>query len=106
MKLLAAMLAVLVTGPWLPTAAADDRVLASGPALINACAACHGPDGQSQGAIPAIDNLSTEAFIAALKAFRTGARQGTAMNRIAKGIDDAEIDAMAAYIAGRRGLSR
>jgi sulfide dehydrogenase cytochrome subunit len=103
MKLLSAMLTVLVTGPWLPTAAAADPVLARGLALINACAACHGSDGRSQGAIPAIDNLSPEDFIAALKAFRTDARQGTVMNRIAKGIDDAEISAMAAYIAGRWG---
>lgn len=106
MKLLSAMLAVLVTGPWLPTAAAADPVMVGGSALINACAACHGPDGRSQGTIPAIDNLSGEDFIAALKAFRTDARQGTVMNRLAKGVDDAEIDAMAAYIVGRRGLNR
>ena len=85
------------------SAAAADSVIARGPALVNACAACHGSDGRSQGAIPSIDNLSAEDFIAALKAFRADARKGTVMNRIAKGVDDAEISAMAAYFAGRRG---
>jgi cytochrome subunit of sulfide dehydrogenase len=100
------MLVWLSAGLILPSAEAADSDARRGPALINACAACHGPDGRSQGAIPAIDNLSTEDFIAALKAFRADTRQGTVMNRIAKGVDDAEVSAMAAYIAGRRGLNR
>jgi cytochrome subunit of sulfide dehydrogenase len=102
MKRLCGMLAVLVAGLWLPHAVAADPSLSRGAALTNACAACHGPDGRSQGAIPSIDNLPTEDFIAALKAFRGETRQGTVMNRIAKGVDDGEISAMAAYFAGRR----
>ena len=46
--------------------------------------------------------LSTDDFIAALQAFRTDSRHGTVMNRIGKGVDDAEIAAMAAYLAARR----
>jgi cytochrome c553 len=75
---------------------------ARGSALANACAACHGPDGRSQGAIPSIDGLTAEDFMAALKAFRADTRQGTVMNRIAKGFDDAEISATAAYFTSRR----
>jgi cytochrome subunit of sulfide dehydrogenase len=93
----------LATGLWSSSVAAADPGMARGQALVNACAACHGPDGRSQGAIPSIDNLSAEDFIAALKAFRTDTRQGTVMNRIGKGIDDEEIAAMAAYFTGRRG---
>ena len=94
---------VLVTGIWSSSVAAADSGMARGQALANACAACHGPDGRSQGAIPSIDNLSAEDFISALKAFRAETRKGTIMNRIGKGIDDAEITAMAVYFAGRRG---
>jgi cytochrome c553 len=94
---------LLITGLLPLSAAAADPDAARGRALTHACAACHGPDGRSQGAIPSIDHLPAEDFIAALKAFRTDARQGTVMNRIAKGVDDAEINAMAVYIAGRRG---
>lgn len=95
---------VLIAGLLPSTIAVADAAMASGPALANACAACHGPDGRSQGAIPSIDNLSAEDFIVALQAFRADTRKGTVMNRIGKGVDDAEIAAMAAYFAGRRGV--
>ena len=41
---------------------------ARGVSLAHACAACHGPDGQSQGAIPSLDALSAADAIAALQA--------------------------------------
>ena len=96
---------VLVASLWSSSVAGTDSGMARGQALVNACAACHGPDGRSQGAIPSIDNLSAEDFIAALQAFRADTRKGTVMNRIGKGVDDAEIAAMAAYFAGRRGVA-
>ena len=95
---------VLIAGLLPSTIAVADAAMASGPALANACAPCHGPEGRSQGAIPSIDNLSAEDFIVALQAFRADTRKGTVMNRIGKGVDDAEIAAMAAYFAGRRGV--
>jgi sulfide dehydrogenase cytochrome subunit len=103
MHLFAVMLVGLVTGLILSSAVAADPSTLRGPDLANACAACHGPEGRSQGAIPSIDSLPAEDFIAALKAFRADVRKGTVMNRIAKGVDDAEINAMAAYFAGRQG---
>jgi sulfide dehydrogenase cytochrome subunit len=106
MHLFAVMLVWLITGLLPSSAGAADAAMLRGQVLAHACAACHGPDGRSQGAIPAIDHLSAEDFIGALKAFRADARQGTVMNRIAKGVDDAEISAMAAYFASRRGLNR
>jgi cytochrome c553 len=93
---------VLVTGLWSSSIAGTEVGLVRGQALVNACAACHGPDGRSQGAIPSIDQLATDDFIAALQAFRADSRHGTVMNRIGKGVDDAEIAAMAAYLAARR----
>jgi cytochrome subunit of sulfide dehydrogenase len=103
MKFLAAMLVLLVAGLLSPNIADTEPDMSRGPALANACAACHGPDGRSQGAIPSIDNLPAEDFIAAMKGFRADVRKGTVMNRIAKGVDDAEISAMAAYFTGRQG---
>jgi sulfide dehydrogenase cytochrome subunit len=103
MQFLAAMMVLLVAGLLSPTIAGTEPVGSRGPALANACAACHGPDGRSQGAIPSIDNLPAEDFIAAMKGFRADVRKGTVMNLIAKGVDDAEISAMAAYFAGRQG---
>ena len=103
MRRLYVLLIWLIAGLLPPSAAPADPVASRGPALANACGACHGPDGRSQGAIPSIDNLPAEDFTAALKAFRADARKGTVMNRIAKGLDDAEISAVVAYFTARQG---
>ena len=94
--LLPCMLALCVPG----TGVADG-LAARGVSLAHACAACHGPDGQSQGAIPSINSLSKENFVAAMRAFQTGERQGTVMNRIAKGLDETDIAAVAAYLVAK-----
>jgi sulfide dehydrogenase cytochrome subunit len=76
--------------------------LSHGAALVHACAACHGPDGRSQGAIPAFNTLSKDGIVATLRAFRSGERQGTVMNRIARGLEDTDIEAIAAYVTTAR----
>jgi sulfide dehydrogenase cytochrome subunit len=80
-------------------AAAETPIASRGAALMDACVTCHGPGGRSQGAIPSFDTMPIKDFVAALRAFQTGARQGTVMNRIARGLDEAEIEAVAAYFA-------
>lgn len=90
--LLAGMLA-------LPALVSADAIPVRGMAWAQACAACHGPDGQSQGAIPALDTLSPEDFRAAMQAFRTEGRQGTVMNQIARGLSEADIEAVTTYFA-------
>src|SRR5215510_16452792 len=65
-------------------ATAAEPSTSRGAALMNACAACHGPDGQSKGAIPSIAIMSKENLVETLRAFQAGTRQGTVMNRIAK----------------------
>jgi sulfide dehydrogenase cytochrome subunit len=102
MNLLSATLVLLITGFVLVNSASAATAASRGAALANACAACHGPDGRSQGAIPSIDTLPAEDFVAALKGFRAEVRKGTVMNLIAKGLDDAEIGATAAYFDSRR----
>lgn len=73
-----------------------------GAALVHACAACHGPEGESQGAIPSFHTLSKEHLVETLRAFRSGSRQGTVMNRIAQGLEDTDIEAIAAYVTTAR----
>jgi len=86
----------------LPGTGVADVLAARGVSLAHACAACHGPDGQSQGAIPSLDALPAADAITALQAFRAATRKGTVMLRIAKGLDDADITAVATYFATRR----
>jgi sulfide dehydrogenase cytochrome subunit len=84
---------------WLPGTVAAETVPLRGVALAHACVTCHGPDGRSQGAIPSLTTLSSEDIVTALQAFRAETRQSTVMHRIAKGLDDADIIAVATYFA-------
>jgi cytochrome c553 len=75
---------------------------ADGRLLAMSCMNCHGPGGKSLGDIPTIAGKSEDFLKTALIDFRDGKRTGTAstvMTRLAKGYSDAEIDALAKYIA-------
>jgi cytochrome c553 len=68
--------------------------------LADACTSCHGLDGRSAGAIPAIGGLDRQTIATALLDFRDHKRSdATIMGRIARGYSDAEIDALADYFS-------
>ena len=62
-----------------------------GAMLSNSCAACHGTDGKSPGAIPSIYGKSSDFISQALTDFREGKRPATVMGRHATGYTDEEI---------------
>ena len=72
-------------------------------ALALPCANCHGPDGRSAGAIPAIAGLSAEEIVASMVAFQNDELGATIMNRIAKGYSPAELEELARYLATQAG---
>jgi len=93
-------LALLLTVVWwAPETRAADTVISRGAAVAQTCVTCHGPDGHSQGAMPSLTTLSAADMIAALRAFRAETRQSTVMHRIARGLNEADITAVAAYFA-------
>jgi cytochrome c553 len=65
------------------------------------CAACHGTDGHAApgAAVPGLAGYDRDAFVAAMAAFKSGARPATIMHQIAKGYSDAQIAQLAAYFA-------
>ena len=67
-------------------------------ALADACAPCHGTDGLSPGAIPALAGKSEAYIVQRMLEFKAGSRESTVMNRIAKGYDDDEIAAIARHL--------
>jgi cytochrome c553 len=71
-------------------------------ALANACAACHGTDGRSQGAIPTIAGMPASEFVTKMNAFGSSPEEATIMDRIARGLSLAEIDGLASYFARLR----
>jgi cytochrome c553 len=92
----AAALIAAVSAPGAYAQQADGRLLAL------SCLNCHGPGGKSPGEIPSIAGKTEDFLKSALVDFRDGKRTGTSatvMGRLAKGYSDAEIDAVAKYIA-------
>ena len=77
----------------------------AGQRLFAACAACHGAQGKGNGdaAFPVIGGQDVKYLRNQLLAWRSGERRnspGGAMNDAAKGLTDAEIDALAHYVSG------
>ncbi len=70
-----------------------------GVMLSNSCAACHGTDGKSPGAIPTIYGKSSEYISQALLDFREGKRPASVMGRHASGYSDEEIQLIAEYFS-------
>lgn len=69
--------------------------------LASSCFNCHGPAGVGQEPMPAIAGIPAEQLVAMLNAFKANEVPGaTIMGRLARGYDDAEIAAIAAYLAG------
>ena len=72
----------------------------NGALLASNCVVCHGQGGDSQGHTPSIDGLNKFQMVNALMEFKSGARKGTIMPRIAPGYTDAQLEAIASEITG------
>jgi cytochrome c553 len=73
-----------------------------GAAIASNCYICHGYRGISPSPIPALAGLPKEDIQLKLQEFKSGQRQATIMDRIAKGYTDEQIAAVAAYLAAQR----
>jgi sulfide dehydrogenase cytochrome subunit len=71
---------------------------ASGEALANTCAGCHGTAGVSAGpASPTLAGINAEYFTDIMKRYQDDSAYSTIMGRIAKGYTEEEIALMADY---------
>lgn len=70
--------------------------VAQSPAGAPACLGCHGANDTE---LPSLKKLSALEIETAMEAFRTGAREATLMNRIAKGFTVDETRAIAQWLA-------
>ncbi|MBV4507553.1 cytochrome c4 [Pseudomonas sp. BW13M1] len=66
-----------------------------------ACLGCHGPDGKGIAAagFPRLAGLPAGYLSKQLHDFRNGSRKQAVMEPLAKALDDAEIEAVSAYLA-------
>jgi len=69
------------------------------PPGASSCSGCHAPGVAPGGAVPAINGRLPAETAKAMRDFKSGARPATVMGRNAKGFSDAEIDAIAQWLA-------
>ncbi|MEZ0472638.1 c-type cytochrome [Luteimonas salinilitoris] len=68
------------------------------PPGASSCSGCHAPTGAGDG-IPGLEGLDADRIVADMRAFRTGAREATVMDRIARGFTEDETRAIAEWLA-------
>jgi sulfide dehydrogenase cytochrome subunit len=72
------------------------------PAGAASCSGCHATSAHVTTPVPRLIGRERADFVKAMQDFRSGARAGTVMDRIAKGFTDDEIQAIAAWYATQR----
>ena len=72
------------------------------PAGAAACSGCHPASTRVTSPVPRLAGRDAAAIVKAIQDFRSGARAGTVMDRIAKGFTDEEIQAIAAWYATQK----
>jgi len=83
-----------------PTVLAEDNLRDF--VLGSPCFNCHGDGSPKGNGIPAISSYDAAGLAAALKAFRSGERHSTVMQRLALGYSDDDIEALSAWLAGQQ----
>ncbi|QLE84546.1 c-type cytochrome [Shewanella sp. Scap07] len=77
------------------------------PQLLNMCKACHGEQGLSQFAtIPNLQGQSAQYLIEQLKQFKSAQRQDPTMTKVAKLLNEQQINAIAHYFANTEDESK
>jgi cytochrome c553 len=100
---IAAHFARLPAGPAEDRRARDAALFARGEALIGPrhCGVCHLADFRGRNQVPRLTGQREDFLAATLKAYRDGTRSGpdTQMNGAVAGLSDADLDAIAHYLA-------
>ncbi len=76
------------------------ETLGEGAALASVCSGCHG-DEESSPAIPGLQGLSAETLAAGFRRYKSESDGSSAMHRLARGYSDAQIQAIADYLAAQ-----
>lgn len=79
---------------------------AAGKEKSQACAACHGPDGNSPSPqFPILAGQYADYLVHALTAYQTGKRKNPIMQPMAAPLSEQDKEDLAAYYASQKGLT-
>lgn len=84
----------------MPALAADKA--AAPPYFVANCFNCHGTEGRTHSAIPAIAGRDHAYLEETLKSYKAGSKPATIMHQLAKGYSDEEIVVLADYFSRQR----
>ncbi len=96
-----ARLFALITATFAASAiAGKEPAIATGKMLGDTCASCHCTRGKSfDEYMPSLAGIDRQQLVRAMRDYRADRRASVVMNRIAKGYDDREIEAIADYFS-------
>jgi cytochrome subunit of sulfide dehydrogenase len=72
------------------------------PPGASSCSGCHAANSGVDTAVPRLAGRKAADIVADMQAFKTGQKASTVMDRIAKGLTDAEVEAIAAWYAQQK----
>jgi cytochrome c553 len=87
--------AIAAAAAWVGAAACAS----SEPPGASSCTGCHPANPRVDTAVPRLAGRAASDIVAQMQAFKSGQRPATVMDRIAKGLADAEIEAIATWYA-------
>jgi cytochrome subunit of sulfide dehydrogenase len=71
------------------------------PPGASSCTGCHAPMKVTDSVIPRIAGRKASDIVTAMREYRSGAWPSSVMGRIAKGFDDGQTNAIAAWFAAQ-----
>jgi sulfide dehydrogenase cytochrome subunit len=72
------------------------------PAGASSCSGCHAAGARVDTTVPRLIGRSAADIVSQMQAFKTGQKQSTVMDRIAKGFTDPEVQAIAEWYAQQK----
>ncbi|HWE16181.1 MAG TPA: cytochrome C [Hyphomicrobiaceae bacterium] len=72
------------------------------PPGASSCSGCHAAKPGVETLVPPLAGRPAADIVAQMQAFKSGQRPATVMDRIAKGLADAEVEAIAAWYAQQK----
>jgi sulfide dehydrogenase cytochrome subunit len=75
---------------------------AEAPPGAASCSGCHATSAGVNTPVPPLTGRNAAEFVAQMQAFRSGQRQATVMDKIAKGFTETEVQAIAAWYAEQK----